>query len=120
MQLSMRELPIEKLVQSLILILLASPFILLGCAFWRDKNLSESFDKVADGATQEDVVRLMGKPKKVEKCDEFLGPNLQSETKVCASEYLYAATFAPYTPHYYIVRFNGEGHVIEKVPLSSP
>jgi len=62
----------------------------------------------------------MGEPKKVEKCGEFFGPIPQWEVNVCASEYLYAATFAPYTPQYYIVRFDVSGHVISKAPLSSP
>ena len=112
--------PIERLVVWLILILVLIPFLFLGWAFWRDHSLAEGFDRITDGATRQDVVRLMGKPKKVEKCGEFFAPIPQSEIKVCASEYLYAATFAPYTPQYYIVRFDGGGHVINKVPLSSP
>ncbi len=94
--------------------------IFLGWAYWRDNNLAKGFDKIADGATRQDVVRLMGKPKKVEECGEFFGPIQQSEIEGCATEYVYAATFAPYNPQYYIVRFDGGGHVIGKDPLSSP
>ena len=112
--------PIERVVVSIILILVLAPFIFLGWALWRDRRLVKGFDKVADGVTQQDVVRLMGKPRKIEKCGEFFAPVLQSEINLCASEYLYTATFAPYTPQYYIVRFDGRGHVISKVPLSSP
>jgi len=52
--------------------------IFLGWAYWRDNNLAKGFDKIADGATRQDVVRLMGKPKKVEECGEFFGPIQQS------------------------------------------
>jgi hypothetical protein len=118
--LSDEKYPIERFVASLILVLVLLPFLFLGWAFWRDRSLVKGFDKIADGATRQDVVRLMGKPKKVGKCGEFFAPVPQSEIKVCASEYLYAATFAPYTPQYYIVRFDSGGHVISKDPLSSP
>jgi hypothetical protein len=111
---------IKGLVPWVVLILVLAPFIFLSCAFWRDRSLSTGFNKITDGATQQEVVRLMGKPKKVEKCGEFFGPIPESEINICASEYLYAATFAPYTPEYFIVRFDGRGHVISKVPLSSP
>jgi len=112
--------PIERVVVSFILILVLAPFIFFGWALWRDNSLVKGFEKIADGATQQEVLRLMGKPKKIGKCGEFIAPVLQSEINLCASEYLYPATFAPYTPQYYIVRFDGNGHVISKVPLSSP
>jgi hypothetical protein len=104
----------------LILIAILAPFVFFGWAHFRDSGLAKGFEEIADGATQRDVIRLMGKPKKVEKCGEFFGPIPKSEMGVCANEYLYAATFAPYVPQYYIVRFDGGGHVISKVPLSSP
>ena len=112
--------PAERLVVSLILMLVLIPFLLLGGAFWRDHCLMKGFNRIAVGATRQDVVRLMGKPKKVGKWGEFFGPIPQSEINVCVSEYLYAATFAPYTPQYYIVSFDLSGHVISKAPLSSP
>jgi hypothetical protein len=120
MRLPPDEYAIETPIVLLILILVLAPFIFLGWAIWRDHSLAKGFDRITDGATRQDVVRLMGKPKKVEKCGDFLGPIPQSEINVCANEYLYAATFAPYTPQYYIVRFDGGGRVISKVPLSSP
>ena len=118
--LSNKPQPIARFVVSLILIPVLAPFVLVGWAFWRDNRLTRGFDKITDGATRQDVVRLMGTPKKVEKCGDFLAPVPQSEINLCASEYLYAATFAPYTPQYYIVRFDGSGQVISKIPLSSP
>jgi len=112
--------PRKQLAVWLILVLALAPFIFVGWAVWRDNRLAKGFDKVEDGATRQDVVRLMGKPKKVEKCGHFFGPIPQSEVSVCADEYFYAATFAPWTPQYFIVRFDGGGRVISKVPLSSP
>jgi hypothetical protein len=112
--------PIERAGVLLVLIVVLTPIILLGWAFWRDSNLAKGFAKIADGATRRDVVRLMGKPKKVEKCGEFFGPIPQSEMGGCVREYLYTATFAPYAPQYYVVRFDGSDHVIGKTPYSSP
>jgi hypothetical protein len=114
------ELPIEWPLALFILIVVLTPVLALGWAYLRDGSLAKGFDKIADGASQQDVVRLMGKPKKVEKCGEFFGPIPESEMQGCVTEYVYAVTFAPYTPSYYIVRFDGDGHVISKVPLSSP
>jgi hypothetical protein len=54
----------------------------------------------------------MGKPKKIGKCGELFGPIPESEVAGCVTDYLYAATFAPYNPVYYIV--------IGTVPISSP
>jgi hypothetical protein len=114
------KLPIEWPLALLILLVVLTPLLVLGWAYLRDSSIAKGFDKIADGATQQDVVRLMGKPKKVEKCGESFGPIPESEMQHCVLEYLYAATFAPYTPSYYIVRFDGGIHIISKVPLSSP
>jgi hypothetical protein len=114
------KLPIQWPLALPILLVVLIPLLVLGWAYLRDGSLAKGFGKISDGATQQDVVRLMGRPKKVEMCGEFFGPIPESEMQHCVSEYLYAATFAPYTPSYYIVRFDGAGHVISKVPLSSP
>ncbi len=114
------ELPIEWPLALLILIVVLTPFMALGWAYLKDSALAKGFDKITDGTTQQDVLRLMGKPKKVEKCGEFFGPIPKSEMEGCVTEYVYAATFAPYTPQYYVVRFDESGRVISKDPLSSP
>jgi hypothetical protein len=67
---------IENVERPLALFLLAvvlASIIFLGWAYWRDNNLAKGFDKIADGATRQDVVRLLGKPKKVEIAGSFLG-----------------------------------------------
>jgi hypothetical protein len=104
----------------LILIVVLAPVLFLGWAYWRDSSLTKGFDKISVGTTKEDVARLMGKPKKILKCGEFFGPLPKSEMEGCVSEHLYAATFAPYTPEYYVVRFDVSGHVCSKTPYSSP
>jgi hypothetical protein len=51
-----------------------------------------NFDRVPIGASKAEVVRLLGKPWKVDKCGELFGggpPNL-----ACAEEYLYKTLFA--------------------------
>lgn len=94
--------------------------LLFGWAYFRDKSLSTGFEAIVNGATQLDVLRLMGKPKKIEKCGAFLGPLTGAAAGRCATEYVYAVTFAPYVPNYYIVEFDASGHVIDKASLSSP
>jgi hypothetical protein len=108
--------PVERFVISFFLILALTPFMLLGWALWRDNSLANGFEKIIDGATRLDVVRLMGKPTKTEKCGEFFGPIPRAEMEGCVTEYLYAAPVA----QYYVVRFDKGGHVIGKDYLSSP
>jgi len=99
---------------------------ILAAAAWfawgilRDKQLARDFDKVKTGASEYEVVKTIGKPKKIEKCGEFLGPLSNTDLKDCAKEYLYASPFAPLVPQYYVVRFDAHSRVWETVALSSP
>ena len=120
MWISDEESAIEWPLALLLLISVLAPFVCYGWAYWRDGSLARGFDEIAIGTSQQVVVRLIGKPKKVLKCGEFFGPIPEGEMKGCVSEYLYAVTFAPYNPTYYVVRFDGSGHVVNKTPYSSP
>ncbi|HEY1470102.1 MAG TPA: hypothetical protein VGF61_13750 [Candidatus Acidoferrum sp.] len=110
----------EWILAALILIIALTPILILGWAYLRDRGLAKGFDKVGDGVTQQDVLRLMGKPRKIGKCGEFFGPIAKSEMEGCVSGYLNVVTFAPYKPDYYIARSNRGGQVIGKDFLSSP
>src|ERR1700730_5652509 len=91
-----------------------------GWAIYRDRQLSDGFDKVKTGASESEVSATLGKPKRVERCGEFFGPLLKDLPVGCASEYVYASPFAPLLPTYYVVRFDASGRVLETVPLYSP
>jgi hypothetical protein len=112
--------PVERAGVLLVLIVVLAPFVLLVWAFWRDQSLAEGFDKITVGATQEGVVRLMGKPKKTLKCGEFFGPIPKEQSEGCTKEFLYPSPFAPVLPQYYVVRFDANNHVKSTAQYSSP
>lgn len=100
--------------------------IVLAAAAWfvwailRDKRLGEGFDEIAAEATEQEVVKYLGHPNRVEKCGEFLGPLESREMEGCAKEFLYASPFAPVLPQYYVVRFDSNNRVKGKTPYTSP
>jgi hypothetical protein len=75
---------------------------------------------VAVGATQPEVIHLLGKPKKIESCGRFLGSLPKDIPTHCANEYVYASPFAPLLPQYYVVRFDDTGRALETANLPSP
>ena len=99
--------------------------VLLG-VFWlawasvRDRQLVKGFDQVKPGTTEQEVVQSLGRPKRVEKCGDFLGPIPKVELEGCAREYLYATPFAPVLPQYYVVRFDKNDRVKNTAAYSSP
>jgi hypothetical protein len=80
-------------------------------AIVRDNQLSAGFDKIAAGATEQEVLQKLGRPERVEKCGEFFGPLPKEEAEDCSREYLYASPLAPLLPQYYVVRFDAKNHV---------
>ncbi len=102
-------------------LLLATSVILIiccACSFvWNEYRAQRNFDRVLIGASRTDVVRLLGKPWKVDKCGERFGnPNQPG----CADEYLYKHPFAPLVPEYHSVSFDFSGHVKDTYIYSSP
>jgi hypothetical protein len=89
-------------------------------AILRDKQLQKGFDEIAAEATEQEVVKYLGHPKRVEKCGEFFGPLEKKEMEGCAREFFYASPFAPVLPQYYVVRFDANNHVKGKTPYTSP
>jgi hypothetical protein len=89
-------------------------------AILRDTRLARDFEKVETGATESEVIVTLGKPTRIEKCGEFLGPLPEAELEDCSKEYLYASPFAPLDPKYYVVRFDRHNRVSRTVPYMSP
>jgi len=113
---------IENIERPLALFLIAvvlTLLLFLGWACWRAKSLAKGFDKITVGATENDVFRLMGSPKKVLKCGEFFGPFPEEELG-CTKEFLYPSPFAPALPEYYVVRFDTNNLVKNTYLFSSP
>jgi hypothetical protein len=48
--------------------------IWLAWAILRHKQLEKGFDEITAGATEREVLKSLGRPKRVEKCGEFFGP----------------------------------------------
>ena len=89
-------------------------------AILRDTRLARDFEKIETGATESEVIVTLGKPKRIEKCGEFMGPLSKAELKVCSKEYSYASPFALLDPKYYVVRFDVNNRVSRTVPYMSP
>jgi len=89
-------------------------------AFLRHKQLQKEFDGIEAEASEQEVVKKLGHPNRVEKCGEFFGPLEKKEMEGCAREFLYASPFAPVLPQYYVVRFDANNRVKGKTPYSSP
>jgi hypothetical protein len=83
----------------------------------RNYRLNSEFEKVSIGTSKFEVARSLGKPDKIEPCNEsFGGPPATN----CAEEFLYGNSFAPIVPEYWSVSFDKSGRVIAKNIYSSP
>jgi hypothetical protein len=98
--------------------------IVLGLSIWlilgivRQEKLDKGFSKVKTGATQLEVIRLLGRPTRIGRCGDFF--HQQATPTGCVSEYVYSASFAPLVPQYYVVSFDDTGRVLEATNWSSP
>jgi hypothetical protein len=106
-------------------ILAALAFVLLIAAgvIWgvkRDRALELDYGRIRIGMSESQVIEILGEPKRDEKCGDFLGPIAGEEAKGCAHEFLYASTFAPAVPQYFVVRFGENGRVKCKAVYTSP
>jgi hypothetical protein len=103
-----------------IIVIVLGLAIWLGSAIIRQKKLEKEFSRVVEGTTQQEVVHLLGKPTKVEKCGDSLGSLPKDRKMGCGSEYLYTSPFAPLLWPYYVVRFDDTGRVLETLASNSP
>ena len=63
-------------------------------------------------------MRLLGKPKRVEKCGEPFGN--PGGKPGCAEDYLYPSPYAPLIPEYWSVSFGIAGRVVDEYNYVSP
>ena len=103
---------------SITIVLIALCWIAWGIR--RDKQLDSGFNKIKSGDSESEVVRLLGRPKRVEHCGDFMGPLGKHESESCVTEYLYGSFFSPLVPQYFVVRFDLRGRVSSTTPYSSP
>jgi hypothetical protein len=103
------------LVGSLI-VLVPTTYVFLGIR--RDGYLGSGFDKISNGMSRQEVVAIMGRPKRALRCDEpmLANPGL----KKCAKIVVYPVSFAPLDPEYYAIYFDRDNRVIYKFELQSP
>lgn len=102
-------------------IMIAIGLIVLGWIGWsifRSKVLPARFERVRVGDSQEQVVRLLGNPKSIEKCGQPFGN--PGRPRGCVEDYLYASPFAPLLPEYWSVSFDNSRHVVGKEHYVSP
>jgi hypothetical protein len=90
----------------------------IGWSIIRATVLPTRFERIAIGDSRQQVLWLLGKPWRIEKCGEPFGnPGGNPD---CTEEYLYASPYAPLIPQYWSVSFDKSGHVIEKYDYVSP
>jgi len=73
------------------------------------------FNSVHVGASENQVVQLLGKPSRVEPCGKSFGTPMAN-----CSEYIYRDSFAPIIPQYWSVKFDSSGHVLDTYVYKSP
>jgi hypothetical protein len=113
-------LPVKRPVYLIIGSVVLAGSLWFAWAILRDNQLRNGFDKTEIGATEQQVLQNLGRPKRVEKCGEFFGPLPKDEAEGCTREYFYASPFAPLLPEYFVFRFNANNRVTSKSPYSSP
>jgi len=92
--------------------------IWIGWSIVRARLLPTRFERIAIGDSREQVIRLLGKPWRIEKCGEPFGNT--GGKPGCLEDYLYASPYAPLIPQYWSVSFDRSGRVIEKYYYVSP
>jgi len=91
---------------------------LVGLGVHRDGRLSSGFERVAAGMSNEEVAERMGSLRNSETCDSgFLAAN---HINGCIEADVYPSSFAPLDPEYWVVYFDKDERVIDKVDLQSP
>ena len=92
-------------------------FIALSTAWacYRNSRIATRFGAVQVGASEMEVIRLLGRPSWMEPCGKSFG----TPTPNC-TEYIYRNSFAPLIPEYYSVSVDSRGHVVDKYVYESP
>ncbi len=87
----------------------------IGWGMHRNSRLERMFKSVHAGASEKQVLQLLGKPSRVEPCGKSFGPSLAN-----CIEYIYRDSFAPMIPQYWSVSFDTSGPVQKTFIYQSP
>jgi hypothetical protein len=91
---------------------------LVGLGIHRDGRLRSGFERVVTGMSHMQVAQRMGSPRNSEACDSgFLAAH---DINGCIQADVYPSSFAPLDPEYWVVYFDKDERVIDKVDLQSP
>src|SRR2546426_12420080 len=102
-------------VKLIIVVVVAAASIWIGWSIIRARLLSKGFERIAIGDSRDQVMHLLGKPWRIERCGVSFGN--PGGKPGCMEDYLYASPYAPVIPQYWSVSFDQTGHVIEKYQL---
>jgi hypothetical protein len=87
----------------------------VGWGSYRNSRLSNRFELVTVGTSDEQVRHVLGRPSWIEPCGKSLG-----NPRANCTEYIYRNSFAPFVPEYFSVSLDTSGHVLEKYVYESP
>ena len=88
----------------------------LNVAFERFSNVEHQFVSIHAGDSQESVKAKIGPPSRYSGTCGTIGV----ARKGCASEWVYSDPLAPINPHYYVVSFSADDHVVSAEEWASP
>jgi hypothetical protein len=83
--------------------------------FHRNSRVDTRFGKIRVGASESEVVKLLGRPSWIEPCGKSFGT-----PKPNCTELIYRNSFAPVIPEYHSVILDSSGKVQETYIYSSP
>ena len=84
---------------------------------YRMHRLQATFDRIAIGASEPELVGRLGNPWRKAGCGRTFGGDA---VPGCANEVLYASPFAPLSPEYWAFQFNSDNQLIGKYRYVSP
>ncbi len=88
----------------------------LAFALLREHQIPREHESVRIGASEAEVISIMGKPSWSEPCGKSFG----APQPGCAKEFIYKSPFAPALPGYWSISFNKDGKVMDKYHYVSP
>jgi hypothetical protein len=106
----------KRIVIALVLGLFLTAASLIVWPILRVRQLSDHYNYVKENDSSDSVLKHMGNPWKDEECGVYLG----SKPVGCVTDFIYAHPYAPYIPEYWVIRFDSNRRVINKVHLISP
>jgi hypothetical protein len=89
-----------------------------GWSIVRANTLTKNFERINIGDSRDWVVKLLGRPRSIEKCGEPFGN--PGGVPGCKEDYLYASPYAPLISEYWSVSFDNGGRVVDKFHYLSP